>query len=345
MFINVNALDYINIILILIFGYSTTITDLRVGKIRNKHTGLMLFLGILLFLTKIILFKLQGGILNPRYYQDYITNILITSALMFLLWKQKLLNAGDSKLIIGYSALIPINYYNYGYLKFFPGFAFLINTFIPIFIYLSTLAILKTRNIEKIKAMRDALKPKTIIISTMAVFGFTWMIKKLGILFNPGNTFSISVILILLIIVLLRTLKKATVLFITLPFIVRILLKDYPTLKELKLALIILFFIFFIRTFLINLAKKAFVKEVSINALKPGMIISDPKIKKVSKITKDNINKICEELQKKGVKKVKVKTTIPFAQFAFIGALLTIVCRGNFITYLRFLLNSFNRKI
>jgi len=71
-----------------------------------------------------------------NYLSKVILNVVIALTIAFLMWRFKAWAAGDAKLFMVYSLLIPLKYYWKSYLVYFPSFVLLINIFIPIFIYL-----------------------------------------------------------------------------------------------------------------------------------------------------------------------------------------------------------------
>ncbi|MDI6605604.1 MAG: hypothetical protein QME65_00430, partial [Candidatus Omnitrophota bacterium] len=54
--------------------------------------------------------------------------------------------AGDAKLFIVYTLLIPLDYYSKSYLPYFPSFTLLLNIFIPLFLFILIIAFLKLIN-------------------------------------------------------------------------------------------------------------------------------------------------------------------------------------------------------
>ncbi|MBU4204936.1 hypothetical protein KKH26_02030 [Patescibacteria group bacterium] len=138
----------------------------------------------------------------------------------------------------------------------------------------------------------------------------------------------------------------------------------------------ILFIWVFFRSFVINginnFGQEIFSKEISINKLKPGMILSDmitkinkgdlELLKKESniKITKYKdqyyfqtpksflcLNNFIDEesegitqkqiilLKKLGIRKIKISQTIPFAVYMFAGVLLTLLIKGSVLSFIK----------
>jgi prepilin signal peptidase PulO-like enzyme (type II secretory pathway) len=119
-----------------------------------------------------------------------------------------------------------------------------------------------------------------------------------------------------------------------------------------------LYIFIFLMTFrtITNIGAESFHKEVSIKNLKPGMLLAEKIIKKGKKYEKEknqglfNLKKgFIEEqaegitaedikkINKTGIKKIKIKQTIPFAPFMFLGVLLTLIVKGNILILVNFL--------
>ena len=342
----ITLLDYLNLLFIVFFGWKTSEEDIKYGRIRNDYIIIMIFLGLVLFILKVVIYLIFAGVPNKFYIIDYLTNLLLMTFFVFSLWKGKLLNAGDSKLLIAYSALIPVNFYKYGYVKFFPGTALLINVFTPIFLYLSYLAFKGTSHKVKIKALKKAVNLKLIVMGYLTLFAFVWLIKISVPALKTKYPFSMSIILIVLLMIVLWKLKKLTSLIILSLVILRFAFGQFPSLNEIKYVSIVILFLFLIRTFFVALAEVSFTERVKINNLEPGMVIikSDDKSKKGKKskkietvrVTFKNKSRLISSFKSKGIFSVKVKTTTPFAHFAFIGVLLTIVLQGDMFSFIKF---------
>lgn len=138
-------------------GIITSYEDNKWGKIRNKWTffGLSWGLGVLVlfFLWNLVAepvsnffyFNFLNKFLDLEFFifqVDYsfiwqsFLNIFIAILVSFLMWKFNAWTAGDAKLFMTYSALIPISYYWKSYLPFFPAFALMVNIFVLVLFYL-----------------------------------------------------------------------------------------------------------------------------------------------------------------------------------------------------------------
>ena len=115
--------------MILFLGLVTSYTDIIYGKIKNKHVLIGMIYAIIVNIALIIYYKFIGEI-NQGYVYELITNAFFSVAAGFILWNLGIWSAADGKLFIAFSLLIPLDVYEFGYEKFFPGMIFLTNIFI-----------------------------------------------------------------------------------------------------------------------------------------------------------------------------------------------------------------------
>lgn len=149
---------YILFLPVLFFiGIITTYEDFKCGKVRNKWIifgacwgiGIISFFLIWYFIASPVTHFYYLNILN--YSSDYevvvftvslsyllkcILNMTVALIISFLMWQFNVWAAGDAKLFVVYSILLPMTFYWKSFFSFFPSFVLMINIFIPIFIYL-----------------------------------------------------------------------------------------------------------------------------------------------------------------------------------------------------------------
>lgn len=139
-------------------GIITSYEDAKWGKIRNKWTvfGLSWGVGTLIllsfwnfinepvssffyynFLNKFTDLELFVFKVDFSFVLESFSNILIAVAVSFLMWRFNAWTAGDAKLFMAYSALVPLGFYWKTYLPFFPAFALMVNMFILVLFYLA----------------------------------------------------------------------------------------------------------------------------------------------------------------------------------------------------------------
>lgn len=184
---------------IIIFGTIVSYEDIKKNRIRNKH----LFFGIVfaLLLTSMYVF-LGAGVL---YLKTVFINSLFSLFIGFFLWHIQLWTAGDGKLFFTYALLVPLTAYATTNAGFFPAYIILINTFVPLFIILLINTLIQTNRKEKLRALKFTINPYNIIQTSIALFGFVWLISiPLTLLDMPPNYF----INIILLFIALDFLKK-----------------------------------------------------------------------------------------------------------------------------------------
>lgn len=151
-----NLSDLIFLPAILFVGFITSYEDFKISKIKNKWILLGLSYSFLTYLFIWILCKL--GFIDSYLlwnFDKWCINLLISIVIAYLLWHFKMWGAGDAKLFITYSALIPIGHYSKVYFNYyFASFFLLLTIFIPatIFIFLrSTFYFIKKFNFSKVR--------------------------------------------------------------------------------------------------------------------------------------------------------------------------------------------------
>lgn len=135
---------------IFFIGIITSYEDIKIGKIQRKWIVFGLLWSISGYFFLYLLSRLRlidyGGI-NYSYFKDIFINTFISVVIAYLLWKCGIWAAGDAKLFIVYTLLIPLDYYSKGYLPYFPSFTLLLNIFIPVFLFIMIMAFFKLINI------------------------------------------------------------------------------------------------------------------------------------------------------------------------------------------------------
>lgn len=135
-------INYLFLITIMCLGAFIVVKDVRIGKIKNHLIiiGFISGLALCAFQLFFAVFYLKNY--NSNYFLDVILNTSVSAIVGYLFWRYQFWAAGDAKLFILFSFLIPLDYYSKDYLKIFPSFALLANIFIPIFFLLLSAAVL-----------------------------------------------------------------------------------------------------------------------------------------------------------------------------------------------------------
>jgi len=134
--------DYLFLVPIFIIGFITSFEDFKYGKIKNKWIKIGFLCGLVIFTLYIFwnffflflqyfqIAPLSVFLLRFSYLGEVILNTSIALIAGFLMWHWNTWSAGDAKLFVLFSFLLPLKFYANTYLSYFPSFAFLINIFI-----------------------------------------------------------------------------------------------------------------------------------------------------------------------------------------------------------------------
>lgn len=126
---------YIFLPALIFIGMVTSYEDIKIGKIRN----IWIIIGLVYTLASYLImsfFKVPD-------FKILFSNFFISVIVSYGLWKSNLWSAGDAKLFITYSLLLPAEIYSKIYFKLFPALGLLINIFIPATIFLLVKAIIR----------------------------------------------------------------------------------------------------------------------------------------------------------------------------------------------------------
>ena len=353
---------------ILLLGIITSYQDIKYGKIRNKWIVFSIIYALIAYIFVTAIYKISNIPLNYHYFIDVILNIFIACLAGFLLWNFKFWSAADGKLLIAYSALLPLTLYSNFYVKYFPSFIILVNTFVPFLIFALFLFLTKAKSLE-LKKVKNTKKSEFAILF-LNLFWILWIPKLLGLL-KINLDFLTSLIIVMALAIGLQKLFKKKIILISLFLCILRILFDSTifTLAFLEqfliysLLVIVIFFVF-------KFSSAMFIKNVPLAQLKPGMILigkicrkgkkyiiieqEEEKLNQFKKqdllsvnleaegLTIQDINRI-KKLQKQGklgFSGVRVHQTLPFAPFLFFGVLLTLIAKGNFFLFLKLVLTK-----
>ena len=354
---------------IIILGLMTSYTDIKQGKIKNKH---ILFALIYALLTHLILIYLNWSILRTSYIIETGIMVIISLIVGFIIWYVGLWTAGDAKLYFVYSFLVPLSIYKYGYMLYFSTTNILINTFIPIFLYFFIFLMIKTTIKQKFYYLKKAFEIKRIIMLAFFIFALGFLIKMFFSFLNIQlDYFTTIFILFFLLFVLEKLLHLKMIQLAIVLSIVRLIFdKNIYTIDFWLLFVLTILIFIIVRFFIIDLGTILFTKEVDIKLLKEGMVPSESiykekeKYNKQSLITFTLIESLGRKIQKKdyvfeptaegltkkdieklkklelklGFEHLKIHQTMPFAPFMFLGVITALIAQGNVIIRLMNLL-------
>ena len=138
---------------ILALGIITSYTDIKSGKIKNK----IVFGAIIYAILANILISFVMPV-TKEYMVHSFWNPASALIIGFIMWHMRLWTAGDGKLFVAFSALIPLSIYSLGYQKYIPSFTLLINIFIPALLIMVVFMIFKIKKSNLIKMLKTILK-------------------------------------------------------------------------------------------------------------------------------------------------------------------------------------------
>ena len=298
----------IKLIVLVFLGIITSIEDFKYNKIKNIWIVLGLIIGILLINV------------------DNLSNFVISIFLGYFLWHFRLWSAGDAKLFMVYSLLIPTEFYNLGRVNYFQSFTLLFNTLIPLFLFLLF------TNLNKLKSIKFEFDFIEALKLFFSIGGIYWLL-----LLVLRDEFVSFFLIMILMIFLKKYILKYYYVGISL-FIVKNIL--YFSLLFLSISFVIFIAYYIIRT-LIKSFGENFVKTIKINKLKKGMILAEElniRNKKGMPML-DNFGDGLTEKEIKIIKEtplktVKIEESMPFAFYLFVGVIITLLIKGNFVIYL-----------
>ena len=374
MFMN---LLYLFLPMIIFLGIITSIQDIKQGKIRNKWIIIAVAYALLMNIFVLLYMMLTETPFRIEYYYEFLFSLGFMIFIAFIIWWVGLWTAGDAKLIIAYTALIPLSVFSLGYVKNFPAFTLLLNIFVPMFFVMGVFVLVKSKWKDKKAILKQISDPKMLFIFAAAIFGLMWVINFLFrfVTFLPANYFSMVFFLFIFLMILEKILPISFTKTIFLLAILRLMFdRSIFSFKFLMDFAIIFVTMIFLRFFIINLGAIVFSKNVHFDELKPRLILSQIPVKGKGSIemvpfsqidllgyltnkfkrkpvikydfsyglSKENIEELKGLYKEKKIKfnTIRVFTTIPFAPFVFLGVLITLICHGNMIIYIRLLLST-----
>lgn len=365
---------------ILALGIITSYQDIKIGKIRNKWIIMALAYACVVYIGLISYTYFTVGI-RIHYIIELVTNMLFAIGIGFGVWYFGIWTAGDGKLFIAFAALIPLSSYSLGYQEWIPSITLLINIFVPACLIMLGFILfkIKIKHIKKvlIEFLQNFFQPKTLLNSAISLFAIFWGMQILLSSIGLGNAFFLRLILTMVVFAAIQKKlgKKSLYLMLGISLIRLAIDRSIYSfsfwIDFLALVLIWRFIRSFLRGSASKLAYEIFAKDIDINKLKPGMVLSDM-IEKKEKMTNQefndlnkeksteiikykedyyikrskspfNINNYIDEeaegvtqkqidkIKHVGFKFIRVSQTMPFAPFIFLGVIFTIIAKGNIL--------------
>lgn len=350
----------IHIALIMLCGAVTTKSDIISGKIKNKNLGLFLIFGgisnaILLFVghnNELIGFK------TDDYINVFFLNQAIVVLVAYLVWQFGLWTAGDAKLFMVFSFILPLNFYSNGFIGFFPGLAFLINCFMPLFFLILILSIVHLAQWlsrpEK-NHLFYIIFLKNELSNYFTFFEFRKLITTLLFLFFISGIFTLisggKIFLFIGLFIVQRIMrdmlkdKRMFYVLLLLAAIMMVVKRIFFGVDLYEEASRFIHTVYYMVIFLIiNRVVDFYIemnetKKIKHNEIKQKMVLSDHFLLKI----KNAANEVFSEIKAEGItsmqalylkkwgkenkKDITIYKTIPFAPWIFLGVILTLLLK------------------
>ena len=259
---------------IIALGIITSYEDIKSGKIRNKWIILALTYAVITYCILITYHYLTAG-LNQHYLIELLTNTLFAVAVGFGAWYLGIWTAGDGKLFIAFSALIPLSVYTVGYQAWIPSITLLINIFISASLIMFVFMIFKVRpkDIKKVftSFFKEFFQPKQLLESVIYLFAIFWIMQILLSLIGLGTNYILRLILTIVIFTAIQKKlgNKALYIMFALSLLRFIMDKSVYSWSFLADLLILVFVWRFIKSLLTGsiskLAQEIFTKDIKVN--------------------------------------------------------------------------------
>lgn len=342
---------------LLIFGAWISYLDVKRGKIKNYSLLLLVLIGILINIY-------WTGAFIELPLTSFL-NILFGLFLAVMIWIAGIWSAADAKLFTAIVFLFPVTFYQYqaGY---FPGISILVNSALPLFLFLFFQIMIKTSFKEKKEALFSHLKPSFILhllLTVSAIFSITFLISSF---LKIRMEYLIWLAFLFLLFWFVEEKLKIKLHY----FFISIILLAILISLIFDLSLFNLNSLFFISTFffllfllfiILKLGTPLFTNSLKIDKLKEGMIPAEMIVEEQKGYTKRPITFLTfltllrerarwkpligfnpdglekeeiEEIQslyKTGLLKfeeLRISITIPFAPILFFGAIFTYFLKG-----------------
>lgn len=345
-----NLICKILIFIIIILGINSSYTDIKRGKIYNKHL-------IIFFIPGVIfqIFYLSGS--NFVAVKMYLINLISAIFFSIIMYAFKIWAAGDAKLVMLIISLMPMEMYRSNPKNVFPGFSIIVLIFLCGFSYLileSLFLYIKDRFLnvgrKNVKYI-DIEELKKIVLRII----FAWIISinlnrlivhffKSFYLYNLGLYMVLNALLILYL--TRYTNNKKIFYWITiLGTLTYVFSTVYLGTGNVHLNVKLMVFVIILILFR-NLCGKYNYKKVSVENLKIGMLLSagtilnfyNSKIKGLPKDYSESMNSRLtdEEIEsiklwqksKNGLNEVVIVRKIHFAPFIFLGTIISLIMIG-----------------
>lgn len=358
----ITLLDWMLVILILIFGARISYTDFKRNKIYNKDLLLLLIFSLIIICIQDVIFFMNYGkiFLLPKHVLRGILGISIG----FLFWIMGLWAPADGKLFGVLSFVIPGRFLvitnNSEMLSLLSNILVLIS----IAIIIPNITKLDKKDLNQIKKI---LNPKSIGFSLIGVFGLLWILQWIMSLLRINGNIILTAIILTFIIGFFRVVFKLKFkVLIFLLFFLRLFLDfpNYLSLQEIFKMLKVFVVYILLRMIILEGIFNKNIAYKKVDELKIGDYLAMVPVKENGKINlkrinffslfnylstalgfeeyeiignydqsigleSENVEVIKKIFKEKGTTEVPVFKTMPFAPYIVLGFVIAIICKGD----------------
>lgn len=327
--------------------------DLKKGRIRNSLLLVLIGAGIFL--------NYYTGTFTNQLFPSLI-NICFGIAVGLIIWFAGLWSAADAKLYISLVILFPIIWFRTspGY---FPGFAILLNSTLPLFLFLIGQVLVQSSWREKTQTVKKLSKPSFLGNIFVVSMGIVLLRSLITDFFQIQLDYFLMLPLFLGLFLLVGKLKIRIIYFFI--FMVIFLFIFFPHLIDLRFFITVSIFssLILFALWIISLSQLLFTQQVKVRELKEGMILNEMILRKNHQFTKEPLAfltfltsltqrirskpifgynpdglkiseiKKLQEMEKAGrleFETIRIAKTLPFAPALLSGILITYFLKGSF---------------
>lgn len=326
--------------------------DFKEGRIRNSLLIVLIGAGVFL--------NYYTGTFADHLLPSLV-NICFGIAVGLMIWFAGLWSAADAKLYMSLVILFPIIWFKSSS-EYFPGLAILINSTLPLLLFLTGQVLVQSSWKEKIQAVKKISKPSLFANIFVIGMGAVLLRNLIADFFKIQLDYFLTLPLFLGLFWMVSKLKIRVIYLFA--FIVIFSLVFSSHLIDLRFFVTVLIFSLLIlfAIWIISLSQPLFTRQVKIAELKEGMILNEMILRKNQRFTKQPLAfltfltsltqrmssnpafgynpdglkmsevKDLQEMEKAGqleFETIRMSKTLPFAQALFLGTLITYFLKGS----------------
>lgn len=320
---NFTVFDQISLGIIFFISLIVLYEDIRWRRIRNIWVLAAFASG-----TGLLAVAYLHGVADPIYLAMVLLNTAFAFVAGFVIWRVGFWSAGDSKLFLAFSFVLPLHYYWKTYLYFFPSFVLLINSFVLFLIFL----IIKSFFLFA-QTFALSFTQKTCAPNSMGV----WLMQcRESLRKGVGNPQKMNRFLV----------NQSVSLMIS--TLIYVLFSIVLSRQRFRFGIFFLYYIVFLSiNVLLNYYTEHYARsKIPVGDLKPRCNLSDHVIEQLKidqalmrslgtlraeGITADQVRLIKDYCVARQAQEIEIMNTVSFSQWIIGGALATIAFKGNLV--------------